>query len=287
METAIKWSPTSSLSSQRFLFADVSGRSFSLGNITLYNPEASPKLRYYLAPAFRKVPAFCALDWAPYDDNLVAVGTPSGETNVLRIDDGASVSFPAKYQRLCNAVAFNRSGILATGLERVRNDSCLNIWDINQRLTTPTLAAGASMKTYVEPFRKLASSEAVASIKFFSERPDVLVVGVKSTGVRFYDLRENAGNPSLQFQTACVHNVAIDPLDENYFACATPMKDPEIQIWDCRYGTPYTAPTLGSSFGSGLGSGSDRNTNHGPDITYQDVFKVRKGGNQKDAAPSI
>ena len=288
METAIKWSPTSTLSSQRFLFADVSGRSFSLGTITQYDSTATPKLRYDLAPAFRRVPAFRALDWAPYDDNLVAVGTPAGETSVLRIDDhGPSVSFPAKYQRQCNAVAFSTSRVLATGLERVRNDSCLNIWDVNQRLLAPVSAAGASIKTYVEPVRKLASSEAIASIKFFSGQPDILVVGVKGTGIRFYDLREHASNPSMQFQTSCVHNVAIDSLDENYFASATSIKESEIQIWDCRYGAPYSVPTLGSSLGSSLGSGSDRNGNQGPVVTYKEIFQAGSDPRNKDVRPSV
>lgn len=288
METAIKWSPTSSLSSQRFLFADVSGRSFSLGTITQYESTAKPQLRYDLSPAFRRVPAFRALDWAPYDDNLVAVGTPAGETSVLRIDDkGPSVSFPAKYQRQCNAVAFSTSSTLATGLERVRNDSCLNIWDVNQRLLAPVSATGARIKTYVEPVRKLASSEAIASIKFFSGQPEVLVVGVKGTGIRVYDLRENASSPSMQFQTPCVHNIAIDSLDENYFASATSIKDAEIQIWDYRYGTPYSVPTLGSSLGSSLGSGSDRNGSQGPVITYQDIFQTEANPKNKDVGPSI
>ena len=288
METAIKWSPTSTLSSQRFLFADVSGRSFSLGTITQYDSTATPKLRYDLAPALRRVPAFRALDWAPYDDNLVAVGTPAGETSVLRIDDnGPSVSFPAKYQRQCNAVAFSTSRTLATGLERVRNDSCLNIWDVNQRLVAPISAAGTSIKTYVEPVRKLASSEAIASIKFFSGQPEVLVVGVKGTGIRFYDLRDHASNPSVQFQTPCVHNIAIDTLDENYFASATPMKEPEIQVWDCRYGAPYSVPTLGSSLGSSLGSGSDRNGNQGPVINYKEIFQAGSSNENKDMGPSV
>ena len=269
METAIRWSPNSTLASQRFLFADVSGRSFNLGNITKYDPSIAVKLRYDLAPAYRQdVPAFRALDWAPFDENLVAVGTPSGETRVLRIDNsGPPVSFTVKYQRLCNAVAFGRTGLLATGLERVRNDFCLNVWDVNQ----PRSPAVGVIKSS-EPTRKFASSEAISSVKFFSGQPEVLIVGVKGIGIRCYDLRENTVNPSLLFKTACVHNIAVDPLDENYFACAGTQKDSTIQIWDCRNGSPYTASSFSSSHGSSLGSGSDQNDNHGPVIAYPDVF---------------
>ena len=284
METAIKWSPNSTLASQRFLFADVSGRSFNLGTITKYDPNHAAKLQYDLSPAYRQeVPSFRALDWAPFDENVVAVGTPSGETKVLRIDDsGRARSFPAKIQRLCNAVAFGRTGLLATGLEKVRNDFCLNVWDVNQSRSP---AVGLVRSTHVEPLRKLASSEAISSIKFFSTQPEVLVVGVKGVGVRCYDLRESTGNPSLQFQTACVHNIAIDPLDENYFACAGTQKDTTIQIWDCRYGSPYTASSLSSNQGSSFGSGSDQNASQGPVITYPNAFAPVKTDSGKEITP--
>ncbi|KAL9103453.1 MAG: hypothetical protein Q9163_001516 [Psora crenata] len=284
METAIKWSPNSSLDDQRFLFADVSGRSLSLGRIKQYDPNNIPKLHYELAPAYRKVPAFRALDWAPFNENLVAVGTPSGETSVLRLDDiGPPISFPAKYQRLCNAVAFTRTGLLATGLERVRNDFCLSIWDVNQRLALRSPVAGPG-KSFVEPFRKFASSEAISSIKFFSTQPQVLITGVKGYGIRIYDTRENTGNPSLQYQTPCVHNIALDPHNEKYFACAGPQRDTTIQVWDTRSCLPHVTSNLVMGHGSSLGSGSDQSTQHGPVITYQDVFNNVKTNTKKESS---
>ena len=276
METAIKWSPNSTLDHQRFLFADVSGRSFNLGRIEQYSQKSRPQLQYELAPAYRKVPTYCALDWASFDENLVAVGTPSGETSVLRIDDsGPPVSFPAKHQRLCNAVAFGGTGLLASGLERGRNDFCLNVWDVNQKLAAPSPVV-AFGKNYVEPSRKFASSEAISSIKFFSNQPKVLIVGVKGFGIRIYDTRENTGSPSLQYQTFCVHNIAVDPFDENYFACAGPQKDTTIQIWDRRYGWQHTTSGLGASHGSSFDSTNDHRTRHGPVMTYQDIFNSNR-----------
>lgn len=181
METAIRWSPSSDLDSQRFLFADVSGRGFSPGLIKHYNPESNHpggRLSYEFASTYRKVPAYRAFDWSPSDETLVAVGTPSGETSILRIDDSApAVSFPAKYQRLCNAVSFGRTGLLATGLERVRNDFCLNIWDISQRLPLPSSPGAGTNRSFVEPYRKFASSESISSIKFFATQPEILIAG--------------------------------------------------------------------------------------------------------------
>lgn len=266
METAVRFSESSTLSEQRFLIADVNGRSFKRCKIDSYD---GIDLQHQALSTYSKVPPFRAFDWAPHDETLAAVGQWSGEVTILRIDDSmANIPLPAKHQRLCNAVAFSRTGLLAAGLERVRNDFCLNIWDINQRLPAVVSPGGRSSKGFVEPYRKFASSEAISSIKFFSAQPEVLVAGIKGRGIRVYDLRENTGSPSLHFQTSCVHNIAIDPLDQNYFACAGVPKDTTIQIWDLRLGSPYTGASLGSGSGSDLSTPADGR----PMLEYKEVF---------------
>ena len=278
METAVRFSESSTLSEQRFLIADVNGRSFKRCKINKYD---GIKLQNQTLSTYSKVPPFRAFDWAPHDETLAAVGQWSGEVTILRIDDSmANIPLPAKHQRLCNAVAFSRTGLLAAGLERIRNDFNLNIWDINQRLppvVSPT--GGRSSKGFVEPYRKFASSEAISSIKFFSAQPEVLVAGIKGRGIRIYDLRENTGTPSLHFQTSCVHNIAIDPLDQNYFACAGPPKDTTIQIWDLRLGSPYTAASLGS--GTDVSTPAD-----GPMLEYKEVFSPADGPSRAPIDPT-
>ena len=277
METAIRWSQSSTLSEQRFLIADVNGRSFKRCKINHYD---GAKVQHQALSTYNKVPAFRAFDWAPHDETLAAVGQWSGEVAILRIDNSvANISLPAKHQRLCNAVAFSRTGLLAAGLERVRNDFSLNIWDVNQRLPVVTSPGGRSSKGFIEPYRKFASSEAISSIKFYSAQPEVLVAGIKGRGIRIYDLRENTGGPSLHFQTSCVFNIAIDPLDENYFASAGIPKDAIIQIWDLRHGSRHTAASLGP--------GSDLNTPaEGPVLEYKEVFKTANASTKAPVDPT-
>lgn len=273
METAIRWSPSSTTSEQRFLVADVKNRSFRHCRVESYDGK---DLRFQTISTHHKVPAFRAFDWSPHDEAIVAVGQWSGEATVLRIDDNSqSLSLPIKHQRLCNAVIFSKTGLLATGLERVRNDFCLNVWDISQRLSTGASPGLGSGRQSLEPIRKLASSEAITSIKFFPGQPDLLVCGVKGACIRVYDIREGTGNPSLQLQTSCVHNIAIDPLDENYFASAGPPKDPTIHIWDRRFGPQSTA----ASFGPGTSHGS----HYGPLLELKKAFDNSKSSTQ----PSI
>ena len=263
METAIRWSPSSTPSEQRFLIADVNGSTFKHCRVKSYDGR---DLRYETISTHHKVPAFRAFDWSPHDEAVVAVGQWSGEATVLRIDDQSqSLSLPIKHQRLCNAVTFSRTGLLATGLERVRNDFCLNVWDISQRLLVKSSSSSASGRLSVDPVRKLASSEAITSIKFFPSQPETLVCGVKGVSIRIYDTREQSGSPSLQFHTTCVHNIAVDPLDENYFASGGPPKDSTIHIFDRRWSSSSTAASQASNSG--------HNAQNGPILEFRTAFK--------------
>lgn len=263
METAIRWSPSSTTLNQRFLIADVNGRAFRHCKVENFDGK---NLQYETISTHRMVPAFRAFDWSPHDEAIVAVGQWSGEATVLRIDDQSqSLSLPIKHQRLCNAVAFSRTGLLATGLERVRNDFCLNVWDINQRPLSKS-STPSSNKLSIDPVRKLASSEAITSIKFFPSQPDVLVCGIKGASVRIYDTRDSTGNSLFQASTTCVYNIAIDPLDENYFASAGSLKDTTIHIFDRRSGPSSTA--------ANLGVGSPQFSQQGPVLEFKRAFEA-------------
>ena len=262
METAIRWAPSSTTEEQRFLLVDVSGKSFRHCRVTGFDGK---NLEHEVLSTHTKVPSFRAFDWSSMDESLVAVGQSSGDATILRMggESQESFSFPIRSQRYCNAVAFSAHGLLAAGLDRVRNDFCLNIWDVNQRV------AMKGTKGVAEPLRKLASSEPITSIKFFRDQPDTLVAGVKGQFVRIYDLRgglftflfvfyivcysfcltclvsEGPGNASLQFPSRCVHNLAINWLDENYIASGSSSSDATVCVWDRRVGSRFSAPAMG------------------------------------------
>lgn len=266
MEATIKWSPNSNLSQQHFLLADGNGRSFTSGLVDQYDGTT---LKYTLRPSYRKAPQFRAFDWAPFDESLVAVGQWSGEVNLIRIDDGVPpISLLTKHQRPCNCVSFNTMGLLATGLERVRNVEGLNLWDANQRLSPGTHTGRAGK--FSEPYRRLASSEAISDVQFFNNQPDLLIAGIKGAGLRMYDLRESGPGPSLQFLGARLHNIVIDDLDDNYFACVGAGKDITIQVWDRR-----SASTLN---GSAIDSAQTT-----PVAEYSGAF----GANKEDSALAV
>lgn len=249
METAIRWNQRSTHTDPSFLIVDVIGRTFKHCRVT---DASSNSLKWQEISRNSRAPGFRAFDWN-FSHNVVAIGQWSGEANVLRLDnESESLSLPIKSQRQCNAVAFNPETLLATGLERVRNDFCLNVYDILHWAGGQASNGLLPRQPAHEPIRKLATSEGITSIKFFQEEPNVLVAGVKGTCVRIYDLRDDGGNPAMQYNTTCVHNIAVDPCDSNYFASAGPVKDSTVQIWDRRSAAkpPATAPPSAIQFTS-------------------------------------
>ena len=291
METAIRWSTSSDLNSQRFLFAEVLGRAFSFGSITSYKPS-STGLTYELSPAFRQVPPYRAFDWAPFNESLIAVGTSGGEATLLNLDDAnLNVYHRPRSHRPCNAVAFGNRGLLASGLERSRSDASLYVWDALSATSAPQngISGLHGSNGHLEPLRKLAIGEAVSSIKFFGSQPDVMVVGIKGVGIRCYDTRDGNGNASMQFSTHCVHNVAIDPLHEVHFASAGPGKDTTIQVFDVRMGITLSANASTISKGSSFGSEGESlsTTGSGPLLTYADVFNTGKDGSETSHSAGI
>jgi len=282
METAIRWSSHSTPAEQRFLLVDVAGSTLRLCKV---KSEEGKELRYETISTQNKVPAFRAFDWSPADEALVAVGQPNGETTVLRIAGHTQDAFslPVKMPRLCNAVTFNTKGLLAAGLDKVRNDFCLNVWDITQRVSASKSPGSGAEKRASEPLRKYAINETITSIKFFQYQPETLVTGVKGQFIRIYDLRDSPGNPAIQYPTRCVQNLAIDSQDENYFASAVSGKDSTVSVWDRRSGPRFTAATLSSGNVSAeqpileLKSAVDTNTANPSNIWSVRFSKTKRG----------
>lgn len=181
MEAAIRWSPHSTRDNPRFLIIDVAGNRLRLCQIDSFSKS---KVNYRQICIRDKLPNYTAFDWSKKDPTLVAIGSASGEAIIVTLDPEKPDTdylhtFSIRHQRKCNSIAFSENNLLATGLDRVRNDVCLNIYDLNDSRVT-----GKD-----EPYKKLASSEAISSIKFFAKQPDTLIAGVSRQYLRIYDLR--------------------------------------------------------------------------------------------------
>lgn len=192
MEAAIRWSPGDSDDLHKFLLVDVAGNSITLNEARTVSQKS---LQTKTIARYDKVPNFTAFDWAKFDGSLVALGLSSGDASLVRIDPGEKNVqplriFPIKTQRKCNSITFNSENLLAVGLDRVRNDHCLTIYDANH---------GGK-----EPQVKLCTGDAVSSVKFFPNEPQELVAAVARTTLRLYDLRGALKSLSLLYR--CNHS---------------------------------------------------------------------------------
>jgi WD repeat-containing protein mio len=229
MEAAIRWSPHATRDRQRYLIIDVAQNRLELRQRV---PRKVRRDGYGIVAQRDRLPNFTAFDWSKTEEAIVAIGAASGEAILLDLsqddlNNSIVETFPIKHQRKCNSIAFSNDDLLATGLERVRNDFCMNIYDVNQRVRHDGDAQ--------EPYRKLSSSEAITSIKFLPGSSQTLLAGVARQCIRFYDLRDSYNYGAAQFTTRHVHNITVDPLDENYFLSAAPAGEPVVTIWDRRY----------------------------------------------------
>lgn len=174
MEAAIRWSPLSTPDRVRFLLADVAGNALTLyeaGSLNRHGIQYKPIARR------EKVNNFTAFDWSKTDDSLVALGLSSGNAELYRFDGSDSSDpvalFNIKTQRRCNTIAFNTQNLLAVGLDRVRHDNCLTVYDIESN----------------DAYSRLCVSEAVTSLRFFPNHPQQMLAAVSRQTIRLYDLR--------------------------------------------------------------------------------------------------
>ncbi|MCJ1307329.1 hypothetical protein MMC25_000975 [Agyrium rufum] len=258
MDLAIRWSQNSDEHEQRFLVVDLLGRSIKTQRVTKYTRNGVQSAEISKR---NNIPKFRAFDWSVANEDLVAVGGWTGITTVLSLKGRGTneLTLPVRSQRQCNSVGFNANTYLATALERVRADFCLNVYDVNQ--TNLTSSSGSP-----EPVRKFASSEGISSIKFFPRHPNLLAAGVRGTCVRLYDLRQDTASPALQYATSCVNNLTVDPQDHYYFASAGSPRDPIAQIWDIRCSLRSVNPSMSSGLSS--------NEQDGPVLELKPLFDV-------------
>jgi hypothetical protein len=185
----IKWSPNAAHDS--FLHINLQYRVAQLYEATGHARRGRFDCREL--SKYDDVPPLTTYDWSPSTPGLVAVGTTTGIVNLLRIDDGSNayVELGLRMSRTCQAVAFNTRGLLAVGLDRIRNDQCLYVWDVNRISGTNGASRGfpPDMAPFTEPTDRREASVSVSSVKFFEDNPQILVAGIKAQGLRIHDLR--------------------------------------------------------------------------------------------------
>ena len=231
--SAIRWSPNAARDS--FLHINLQDRV-----LQIYEPTGRAQrgqFDYRKLAKHDDLPPLTCHDWSPSHPGLVAVGTPTGVANLLRVDDGSNayVELGLQLGRTCHAVTFNTTGKLAVALERVRSDNSMYVWDVSRLSTLDPSRAGfpPNADHAWDPTDRLEPGVSVATVKFFEDNPSVLIAGIKGHGLRMHDLREQGHGVVMHFATKFCNNLAIDYADQNYFATSG-LHQPGIVVWDRR-----------------------------------------------------
>ncbi|KAH0828074.1 hypothetical protein J3R83DRAFT_3729 [Lanmaoa asiatica] len=201
--------------------------------------------------------------WSPDPsfDDLFAIGLTSGRVDLVRLEatkvarngvlsSGPVVSLTVRNSRSCNALAFCEAdpNYLAVGLDKVRGDSSLTIWDVQSCIPTLSVTNGAPSddanvarphpriaRVDVGPradpriLQQHAQTEVVSALAFLPQSSHLLLAGISARWLRLFDLRTPA--PPTTNVASKVSGIATNPIDANQVACCG---DATVTIWDMR-----------------------------------------------------
>ncbi|RXW20412.1 hypothetical protein EST38_g5435 [Candolleomyces aberdarensis] len=283
--------------------------------ITLYEWAAEyPEIRHITSQHDLHYMKCFAWSPDPAFEDLLAVGHSTGKVDLIRLEapkqarqhnvltSGPSVTLPVRTSRACNALAFCTTdpNYLAVGLDKIRNDSSLIIWDINAAragLTIHGVQAGSEPHVSVVPpftprphpqipridnradtrtlqqhgpimLQQHAPTEVVSSLSFLPHSTHLLLAGVSSRWLRLFDLRSSS-TPSVTNVASKVHGIATDTFDAHRIAC---FGDNQVTIWDARR---LSQPLLMFTERDGLGDGAK--LRQGAAYSHIEFSRTRRG----------
>jgi WD40 repeat protein len=166
------------------------------------------------------------------------------------LSSGPVVSLGVRNSRSCNALAFCEAdpNYLAVGLDKVRGDSSLTIWDVQSCIPTLSVTNGAPSDeaSVTRPHPRIAradvgpradsrilqqhaQTEVVSALSFLPQSTHLLLAGISARWLRLFDLRTPA--PLTTNVASKVSGIATNPSDANQVACCG---DATVTIWDVR-----------------------------------------------------
>ena len=188
------------------------------------------------------------------------MGSGAGKIDLVRLESGTTLNssrdpvvsngivgqVPIRSSsRGCNALSFSpvNPNLLAVGLDKVRNESNLIVWDIsNMGLSNGQKSGQLNM------VQQYSGLESVTSLTFLPESSNLVLAGVMGTSLRLFDLR-NANSHTAQVQCK-VQGITLDPFNTFRFAS---YGEGAVNVWDAR---KLTIQLVGFSMKDALADGA-------------------------------
>ncbi|XP_078376457.1 GATOR2 complex protein MIOS-B-like isoform X2 [Oculina patagonica] len=203
--------------------------------------------------------------WYPKSEpeHLLAVGQANGRVLVTCIGSennqanlGIAREFVPRHSRQCNSLAWNpvENNLLAAGLDKVRSDVSLLVWDINVQLSVRdsnqekrhsgvtggkqspiTVGTGFQDPSSIgnRPLAELSTSDPTLSLAWSPYDPNVLIAGQAQKFLRVFDIRDTT-RPHIAAVTKAVYGVCVDPHVEHRIASFSEGPPGVMCIWDDR-----------------------------------------------------
>lgn len=142
--------------------------------------------------------------------------------------DDTIINLKPRQIRACNSISISRNGLIAQGLDKVRGDNSLLIWDVlSETKTTDSKGNGIVIST---PLQQLLPNEVVSSVEFIPGNSNLLLCGSYKF-MREFDLR--TGNTNFQCTGKSAYGIKVNPNNDAYFASYS--EDGSFALWDRRY----------------------------------------------------
>lgn len=199
----------------------------SRDEICLYESIYDKKYQTNKVSSLSNLDSIQTIGYSPCAEGVIAAGQSNGVVNLCNLYNSSLIAkLRPKQSRPCNSVSLNSQGLVAVGLDKVRNDTSLMIWQ-----------QGADM--YKMPLESYLPNEVVVSVSFLKETPSNLLCGSYKF-LREFDVR--SPTPIFQCAAKCSHGIQINPFNDIYFT--THADDGTFAVWDRRQIKHGSEPAL-------------------------------------------
>lgn len=215
--------------------------------------------------------------WSPRADDpwVLAVGTASGKV-VLHdctpaksqgraAPTSAQREFVPHSQRSCFSLAWNHvhTSQIAAGLDKVRRDYGILVWDLQAQRPTARVAPGGdaraggnearisgqrsgpsslsfdisavgAIESVDAPFASLGNTDAAVAVAWLPSNPCGLLVGTAFRWLRLYDLRTREEQLACHAHPKAVFGVSFDPFDAHRLLTFSEEPAGVVKGWDVR-----------------------------------------------------
>lgn len=159
------------------------------------------------------------LDYSGTVSGTIGIGEKEGFVKIVNIlTNETSISVRAKHRRCVNSIAMSSSGLVAMGLDRHKQDSSLQVWDVNYQQMGEEV---------VNTTFEFCVNESIVSLKFLN---DISLIASSTKFLKEIDLRMK--NPVYQHPTRLSYDIKLNPFNDWQFS--TYGDDGTLAIWDRR-----------------------------------------------------